>query len=73
MIEAGAPSTGRLLAYVACCARPTGGGHGLTTDGPAQRFKDAKAKAAPRRGAPKSAAKGIIEAGVLHLASLQRS
>jgi hypothetical protein len=31
----------------------------------------AQVKAAPRR-APKSAAKGIIEAGVLHLASLQR-
>src|SRR5215211_2079794 len=37
MREAGAPSTGRLYAYVARCARPTGGGHGLTTDAPAQR------------------------------------
>jgi hypothetical protein len=42
MIDAGAPSTGGLMAYVACCARPTGGGHGLTTDDPAQRFKDAE-------------------------------
>ena len=51
-------------------ARHTGGRHGLTTDTPAQRSKGAKLRAAPDRS--KGAAKGIIEAGVLHLASLQR-
>jgi hypothetical protein len=58
MIDAGAPSTGRLLAYVACCARPTGGGHGLTTDDPAQRFEGAELRAAlqeaPCRARPRA-------------------
>jgi hypothetical protein len=31
------------------CARPTGGSHALTTKSPAQRFKGAKRRAAPRR------------------------
>jgi hypothetical protein len=63
----------RARGVVACfprCARPTGGSHGLTTDAPAQRFKGAKLEAAPDRS--KGAAKGIIEAGVLHLTSPQR-
>jgi hypothetical protein len=59
------------VCFACWCARPTGGSHGLTTEDPAQRYKGAKRRAAPRRG-PQSAAKGIIEAGVLHLASLQR-
>src|SRR5215213_6742855 len=43
MIEAGAPSTGKSLACVTkCCARPTGGSHGRTTEGPAQRGEGAK-------------------------------
>src|SRR5215212_11295237 len=43
MREAGAPSTGKSLACVTkCCARPTGGSHGRTTDAPAQRGEGAK-------------------------------
>jgi hypothetical protein len=70
MREAGAPSTGCCRYRLAWCARPTGGSHGLTTDAPAQRIKGAKLKAAPARS--KGAARGIIKAGILHLASLQR-
>jgi hypothetical protein len=40
MIEAGEPNTEVVVSV--SCARPTGGGHGLTTHDPAQRFKDAK-------------------------------
>src|SRR5215212_8744076 len=51
MIEAGATSTlrnvTRLSAVQGCCARPTGGSHGRTTDACAQRFKDAERR--PRR------------------------
>jgi hypothetical protein len=50
---------------------PHRGSHGRTTRGPTQRFKDAERRPRQRR-APKSAAKGIIEAGIIHLASLQR-
>jgi hypothetical protein len=39
MIEAGAPSTERLLACFPWCARPTGGSHVRTTHDLAQRFK----------------------------------
>src|SRR5215216_7797391 len=53
------------------CARPTGDSHGRTTRGPAQCGEGAKAKGRAK-GVWKSAARGIIEAGVLHLASLQR-
>ena len=46
------------------------GRHGLTTDDPVQHGEGAKGK--PRReGSTQSAAKVIIEAGILHLASLQ--
>jgi hypothetical protein len=55
---------------LAWCARPTGDRYVRTTDDPAQRIKGAKLKAAPDRS--KGAARGIIEARVLHLASLQR-
>src|SRR5215217_4994724 len=56
---------------LAWCARPTGGSHTRTTDDAAQPFKDAKQR--PRQGEVReSAATGIVEAGVLHLASLQR-
>jgi len=72
MREADEPRTVGVVTVSRRCARPTGGSHGLTTDGPAQRFKDARAKASPRRGAQKSAVKGIIKAGVLRLDSLQR-
>src|SRR5215204_6330561 len=47
------------------CARPTGGSHGLTTGDSTQCGEGAKLRAAPDRS--KGAAKGIIEAGVLHL------
>jgi hypothetical protein len=40
LIEADAPSTEEVVS-VWCCARPTGGSHGLTTDDFTQRFKDA--------------------------------
>src|SRR5215217_51130 len=74
MIEAGGPSTGsygKSNMLASWCARPTGGSHGRTIGDLTQRFKGAKRRAAPRRG-PKSAAEDSIEAGVLHLASLQR-
>jgi hypothetical protein len=46
MIEADVPSTEVLqLQILAWCARPTGGGHGLTIDDATQRCKGAKAKA----------------------------
>ena len=48
-----------------------GGSHGRTTGARAQRGEGAKLKPRPR-GVSKSAAKGSIKAGVLHLASLQR-
>jgi hypothetical protein len=69
MREADAPSTGEVAMLSGACP-PHRGRHGLTTDAPAQRSKGAKLRAAPDRS--KGAAKGIIEAGVLHLASLQR-
>jgi hypothetical protein len=68
MIEAGAPSTEEVVSV--SCARPTGGSHSLTTRGPAQRGEGAKEGRATGRS--NSAAKGIIEAEVLHLTSLQR-
>jgi hypothetical protein len=46
MIEAGAPSTGKLERHCPRRARPTGGNHGRTTESPAQRRGGAKAKAA---------------------------
>jgi len=51
MIEAGVPSTRRMLQHVAACcpsycARPTEGSHGRTNRGPAQRRGGRKAKAA---------------------------
>jgi hypothetical protein len=66
MIEAGAPNTRRKsqeCLVPARCTRPTGGSHVLTTHDLAQRFKGAKAKAAPRER-EKSATKGIIEAEI---------
>src|SRR5215204_3546654 len=71
MIEADAPSTEEVVPV--SCARPTGGSHVLTTHDPAQRFKGAKRRAAPRKVSQGSgAAKDSVVAGVLHLASLQR-
>jgi hypothetical protein len=70
MIEAGAPSTEEVVA-APCCARPTGYSHGRTIGDLTQRFKGASEGRAGE-GCPKSAAKGIIEAGIIHLASLQR-
>jgi hypothetical protein len=64
MIEAGAPSTDELSLNFRGCARPTGGSHGRTTEGPAQRFKVAKAKGRAKEGIQKSAAKDSIKAGV---------
>jgi hypothetical protein len=58
MIEAGGPSTSELQAcFPKSCARPTGGSHGLTARGPAQRGEGAKAKAAPRK-VPKKRGQG---------------
>jgi hypothetical protein len=56
IIEAGAPSTGEVVACFRRCARPTGGRYVRTTDAPAQRAKEVSQK---------SAAKDIIEVGVL--------
>jgi hypothetical protein len=50
MIEAGAPSTEELSLNFRGCARPTGGSHGRTDEGPTQRFEGAKRRAAPGRG-----------------------
>jgi hypothetical protein len=47
MIEADAPSTEEVVSV--SCARPTGGSHGRTTRGPAQRFSGAKRRPGPRR------------------------
>src|SRR5215210_9382674 len=58
-----------MLSEVLC--PPAGGSHGRTTHDPAQRPTGAKRRPRCRMGPP-SAAKGIIEAGLLHLASLQR-
>jgi len=43
MREAGLPSTsGKWKSCITeCCARPTGGSHGLTTDAPEQHFDGA--------------------------------
>src|SRR5215208_6735025 len=71
MREAGAPRTGELQCSRSY-ARPTGGSHALTTRGPAQRFKGAMRRPRQVRRGP-SAAEDSIVAGVLHLASLQRS
>src|SRR5215211_3883114 len=49
MIEAGAPSTGDVGMSSRRCARPTGGSHGRTTRGPAQRRGDAKQRPRLRR------------------------
>jgi hypothetical protein len=57
-----------LLHTGACCARPTEGSHGLTTRGPAQCGEGAKQRL--RQRARESAARGIVEAGIIHLASL---
>jgi hypothetical protein len=65
MIDAGAPSTGRVVTVLSEVCTPTGGSHGRTTDAPAQGIKGAKLRAAPDRS--KGAAKGIIEAGIIHL------
>src|SRR5215211_8210380 len=62
MIEADAPSTEEVVCRLAERARPTGGSHGRTTRGPAQRVEGAKRR--PRQGGvPKSAAKDSIKAG----------
>src|SRR5215218_9660069 len=62
MIEADAPSTEEVVCRLAERARPTGGSHGRTTRGPAQRVEGAKRR--PRQGGvPKSAAKVSIKAG----------
>src|SRR5215216_4497698 len=51
MIEAGATSTRSLATHRGgCCARPTGGSHGRTTQGPAQRRRGRNAKAALEGG-----------------------
>src|SRR5687768_2614902 len=71
MIEAGAPSTGELSQCSWRCARPTGDSHTRTTRELTQRFKGAKHRPRQVRRGP-SAAEDSIEAGVLHLASLQR-
>ena len=62
MIEADAPSTEEVVCKLAERARPTGGSHGLTTRGSAQRCKDAKRR--PRQSRRPSAAKRIIRAEV---------
>ena len=72
MIEAGGPSTSEfsgMLSQVAGCARPTGGSHGLTTRGPAQRFKG-KAKAAPTTRCEKQRGQGHYKARALQSPSL---
>jgi len=71
MIEAGAPSTEEATLAHRVGARPTGDRYVRTTDDPAQRLKDAKQRPRQVRRGP-SAAEGRIEAGVLHIASLQR-
>src|SRR5215210_8859672 len=58
-----------MLSEVLC--PPAGGSHGRTTEAPAQRSKGAKRRPRCRMGPP-SAAEDSIEAGLLHLASLQR-
>src|SRR5687768_7194930 len=64
MIEAGATSTSE---FQECCpkrcARPTGGSHGRTTRGPAQRAAGAKRRAALGTMGRTGAARGSIEAG----------
>jgi hypothetical protein len=72
MIEAGAPSTGSLATHrgVVLCP-PHRGSHGRTARGPAQPGEGAMRRPRCRMGLP-SAAEDSIEAGVLHLASLQR-
>jgi hypothetical protein len=60
MIEADAPSTGHFSCPLHAVCSPHRDSHGITR-GPAQRFKDAKLRAAPDRS--KGAARGIIEAG----------
>jgi hypothetical protein len=70
MIEAGAPSTGGVVA-VRCCARPTEGSHTRSTGELTQGFIGAKRRPRQVRRGP-SAAQDSIVAGVLHLASLQR-
>jgi hypothetical protein len=71
MREADEPSTEALSQSYTGCARPTGGSHARTISDSMQRYECAKRR--PRQGGevPKCAAKGIIEAGLLHLASLQ--
>jgi hypothetical protein len=67
MIETGGPSTSEfsgMLSQVAGCAHPTGGSHGLTIEGPAQRGEGAKRRPRQVQQVP-SAAKSIIRAGVL--------
>ena len=71
MIEAGAPSTGSFVTELSGVCPPAGGSHGRTTEAPAQRSKGAKRRPRCRMGPP-SAAEDSIEAGLLHLASLQR-
>jgi hypothetical protein len=74
MIEAGGASTGQLRCS-RMRARPTGGSHVLTTQGPAQHGESAKAKAARMRmgQTENSAAKSIIrvevpkDTGPIHL------
>src|SRR5215210_6400313 len=58
-----------MLSEVLC--PPTGGSHGRTTHDPAQRSRGVKRRPRCRMGPP-SAAEDSIEAGPLHLASLQR-
>ena len=55
MIKAGATSTEEVVSAPCCCARPTGGSHGRTTRGPAQRGEGAKRRPRPtgRKGAAK--------------------
>jgi hypothetical protein len=61
MIEAGGASKGHLRCS-RMRARPTEGGHVLTTHDPAQRFKGAKRKAALQDDG-ESAARGSIKGG----------
>jgi hypothetical protein len=71
MREAGAPSTGEVVACLPGCACPPGVVMVSSSEVP-RNAERAQGEGPRPEGVLKSAAKGIIVAGVLHLASLQR-
>jgi hypothetical protein len=55
-----AEHVGEIVTRFRSCARPTGGGYGLTIDDPAQRFKGAKRRPRCRRISQYNAANNAL-------------